>query len=351
MEAPFERVAEMTTHSLTSRRLEFADDAAAMEYYAEQGWTDGLPVVPPTPERVARFLGHAGRPASAIVGTEPTKGRVITAEKVAINAVMAGCLPEYLPLILATVEAICEPKFNLHAVSVSTMGAAVLTVVNGPVVGELGLRSGVDLFGPGNRANATIGRAIRLVITNATGAVSGELDKAAIGHAGKYTWCFAEAEDASPWPSLHEEKGLSEFQSAVTVYPGLSPIQVNPPQTADPELILSSFADALFTTGPAQDDLVVVMSLETVGHLKAAGWSKDRVKEALYRAGRRPASEWAKVGSEVAEQDSDALVGALNTPESVTVIVAGGEAGGGCAIIQLWGGGSNSKPVTREVKF
>ena len=339
----------MTTHSLSSRRLEFADDAAAMEYYAEQGWTDGLPVVPPTPERVARFLDHAGRPASAIIGTEPTKGRVITAEKVAINAVMAGCLPEHLPVILAAVEAICEPKFNLHAVSVSTMGAAVLTVVNGPVVGELGLRSGVDLFGPGNRANATIGRAIRLIITNATGAVSGELDKAALGHPGKYTWCFAEAEAESPWQSLHEEKGLSAFQSAVTVYPGLSPIQVNPPATIDPEQILSSFADALFTTGPGQDDLVVVMSLEIVGHLKAAGWSKDRVKEALYRAGRRPASEWARVGTPVSVQDRDALIGAINSPENVTLIVAGGQAGGGCAVIQLWGGGTNSKPVTKKV--
>ena len=344
-------VSPVTPHSLTSKRLEFADDAAAMEYYAEQGWTDGLPVVPPTPVRVARFLDQAGRPTAAIIGTEPTKGRVITTEKVAINAVMAGCLPEHLPLILAAVEAICEPKFNLHAISVSTMGAAVLTVVNGPVVGELGLRSGVDLFGPGNRGNATIGRAIRLVITNASGAVSGELDKAALGHPGKYTWCIAEAEDASPWSSLHEENGLSTFQSAVTVYPGLSPIQVNPPPTTDPELILVSFADALFTTGSGQNALVVILSMEIVGHLKAAGWTKDRVKDALYRAGRRPASAWARVGGDVSLDDPDALIGAVNSPDSITVIVAGGEAGGGCAVIQLWGAGTNSKPVTKEIKI
>ena len=344
-------VSPVTPHSLTSKRLEFADDAAAMEYYAEQGWTDGLPVVPPTPVRVARFLDQAGRPTAAIIGTEPTKGRVITTEKVAINAVMAGCLPEHLPLILAAIEAICEPKFNLHAISVSTMGAAVLTVVNGPVVGELGLRSGVDLFGPGNRGNATIGRAIRLVITNASGAVSGELDKAALGHPGKYTWCIAEAEDASPWSSLHEENGLSTFQSAVTVYPGLSPIQVNPPPTTDPELILVSFADALFTTGSGQNALVVILSMEIVGHLKAAGWTKDRVKDALYRAGRRPASAWARVGGDVSLDDPDALIGAVNSPDSITVIVAGGEAGGGCAVIQLWGAGTNSKPVTKEIKI
>ncbi len=339
----------MTMHSLTSKRLEFEDDAAAMEYYAEQGWTDGLPIVPPTPDRVARFLDHAGCTASTIIGTEPTKGRVITTEKVVINAVMAGCLPEYLPVILAAVQGICEPKFNLHAVSVSTMGAAVLIVVNGPVVDKIGLRSGVDLFGPGNRGNATIGRAIRLIIANATGSVSGELDKAALGHPGKYTWCFAEAEAASPWTSLHEEKGFSTFQSAVTVYPGLSPIQVNPPATIDPERILASFADAMFTTGPCQDDLVVVMSLEIVGHLRAAGWSKDRVKKALYRAGQRPASEWERGGTKAPMQDDDPLIGTVNTPERVTVIVAGGEAGGGCAVIKLWGGGSDSKPVTKEV--
>ena len=172
----------MTVRSLTSKRLEFASADEAIESYLERGWTDGLPVVPPTPVRVGDFLEYSGRPPSEIIGAEPTKGRVITAEKVAINAVMAGCLPEYGPVVLAAVEALCKPSFNLHAITVSTAGAAVLVAVNGPAASETGLNSGVSLFGPGHRANATIGRAVRLAIGNVTGAAPGVLDKATLGH-------------------------------------------------------------------------------------------------------------------------------------------------------------------------
>ena len=177
----------MTAESLTSRKLEFEDAVEAVEFYLEQGWTDGLPVVPPTVERVSRFLEHAGRSASEIVGAEPVKGRVVTVEKVAVNAAMAGCLPEHFPVVLAAVEAICEPSFNLHAISVSTASAAVLVVVNGPIAKELHINSGVGVFGPGHRANATIGRAVRLVMQNATGALPGVLAKGALGHGGQYT--------------------------------------------------------------------------------------------------------------------------------------------------------------------
>ena len=140
----------MTVNSLTSKRLEFASADEAIESYLERGWTDGLPVdkatLPPTPERVGDFLEYSGRPPSEIIGAEPTKGRVITAEKVAINAVMAGCLPKYGPVVLAAVDALCEPSFNLHAITVSTAGAAVLVAVNGPAASETGLNSGVSLF-------------------------------------------------------------------------------------------------------------------------------------------------------------------------------------------------------------
>ena len=217
----------MSTQPLTSNRLEFDDAVEVVEYYFDQGWTDGLPVVPPTVDRVAEFLDAAGRSASDIVGTEPTKGRVITAEKMAINAVMAGCRPEYFPVVVAAIEAMSEPQFNLHAISVSTMGAAVMTVVSGPIARELSLNSGVNVFGPGNRANATIGRAVRLVMMNVTGAEPGELDKATLGHAGKYTWCIAEAEEASPWEPLHVERGFDHDQSAVSVFAGLSPFQTS----------------------------------------------------------------------------------------------------------------------------
>ena len=343
----------MTTQPLTSNRLEFDDATEAIEFYFEQGWTDGLPVVPPTVEMVSRFLDYAGRPPSEIMGTEPTKGRVITVEKVAINAVMAGCMPEYFPVVLAAVEAICEPQFNLHAITVSTMGAAVLIVVNGPIARELGLNSGVSVFGPGHRANATIGRTIRLVISNVTGAVSGVLDKATLGHPGKYTWCIAESEDVSPWDPLHVERGLSADHSAVTVFAGLSPTQVSNHLGNRPEDILTSFSDAMFAAGPGQNEIVVVLSPEHVGYIKSAGWSKQRVKNQLFKVAQRKMSDWIKAGATPASsgaEDQQTMKGVARGPEGITVIVAGGLAGAFSDVIPLWGGGANSRSVTKEIQ-
>jgi hypothetical protein len=313
----------VSTQPLTSNQLEFEDAVKAIEHYFEAGWTDGLPVIPPTVERVERFLDHAGRSPSDIVGEEPTKGHVITAEKAAINAVMAGCLPEHFPVVLAAVDAVSEPSYNLHAISVSTMGAATLTVVNGPIARELGMNSGVSVFGPGNRANATIGRAIRLIITNVTGAVAGVLDKAALGHAGKYTWCIAEAEDASPWDPMHVDRGFAADQSTATVFAGISPIQTG----VEAGAIAASFKPALLASGSGQDEVVVVVSPEALGHIQEAGWSKQRFREQLHAQAPE----------------------AVNSPDGLTVIVAGGAAGGACAIIPLWGAGTNSVPTTREI--
>ena len=197
----------MADTQLNSEQIHFDDWNHVVEEYIERGWTDGLPIIPPTPDLVAEFLDAAGRSPSDILGTEPTKGRVITAEKVAVNSVMAGCKPEYFKIVLAAVEAMCEPEFNLHAVTASTQGSAVLAVVNGPIAREVGLNSGISVFGPGHRANATIGRAIRLVIINATGSVSGEIDKATQGHPGKYTWCIAEDEDVRLHGSRFRQTG------------------------------------------------------------------------------------------------------------------------------------------------
>lgn len=342
----------MSTQPLTSNRLEFDDAIEAIEFYLSKGWTDGLPVVPPTVERVGQFLEYAGRSPSEIVCAEPTKGRVVTAEKVAINAVMAGCLPEYFPVVLAAVEAISEPEFNLHAISVSTQGAAVLTIVHGPISRELEINSGVNVFGPGHRANATIGRAIRLVICNATGAVPGALDKATLGHAGKYTWCMAEAEDVSPWEPRHVERGFAADQSAVTVLAGLSPTQVNRGSGNRPESILASFVDGMTAFGPGHAEIVVVLAPEHVGYIQAAGWSKDRVKEFLYEATQRKVSDWIRAGamsSGAGPEESESSRGVAQSPDSITVLVAGGAAGPFCTIIPLWGGGANSRSVTKEI--
>ena len=198
----------MAAYELASKSVSLQESDDPIEYYFERGWTDGLPVVPPTAEKIGAFLDAAGRSPSEILGTEPVRGRVVTLEKVAINAVMAGCRPEYFPVVVATIEAMLEPEHNLHAVTVSTMGAAPLLVVNGPVVDEIGLNSGVSVFGPGRRANATIGRAIRLTIMNVTGALPGDLDQSSLGHAGKYTWCIAEDESDQPLAAAPRRPGL-----------------------------------------------------------------------------------------------------------------------------------------------
>ena len=208
---------------LSSTRMKFDTWHDVVRDYIDRGWTDGLPIIPPTPDMVTACLEAAGRSPSEVLGTEPTKGRVITAEKAAVNAVMAGCRPEHFGIVATAVEAMCEPEFNLHAVTASTQGAAVLAIVNGPIAKEIGLNSSVSIFGPGHTANATIGRALRLVIINATGSVSGEIDKATQGHPGKYTWCIAEAEDVSPWGPLADRQGLHSAQdSTVSLFAGLS---------------------------------------------------------------------------------------------------------------------------------
>ena len=328
----------MTTQPLTSNRIDFDNANDVIEYYFQKGWTDGLPIVPPTPDRVQQFLDYVGRAPSEILGTEPTKGRVITVEKVAVNAVMAGCLPEYLPVVLAAIEAMCEPKFNLHAMTVSTMGSAVLAVINGPLARELEINSGVSVFGPGHRANATIGRAIRLTIINVTGSIPGQLDKATLGHAGKYTMCIAEAEGSSPWEPLHVERGLSPDQSAVTVFAALSPMQVANYHGNTPETILPAFHDAMFTAGYDQGELIILLAPEHVGFIGEAGWTKAQVKEFL------------SSGAVRADSETGEMRAVANAPENLTVMVAGGTAGPFSDVIPLWGAGVGSQSVTREIQ-
>ena len=341
----------MSTQPPTAKQMQFDDLTDAIEFYFSMESSDGLPVVPPTAEAVERFLDHVGRFGSDVLGEEPVRNRVITVEKAAINAVMAGCLPEYFPVVLAAIDAICAPEFNLHAATVSTQGAAILLVVNGPIVKTLGMNSGVSVFGPGNRANATIGRAVRLVVMNVTGAVPGILDKAALGHAGKYSWCIAEAEDESPWEALHVERGMTPGQSAVTVFPGLSPIPVSHQVDDDrPESILAGISDGMFVVGPDETEVVVVLTPETIGHVKAAGWSKKQMKELVFKEAHRPAAEWVRTGAVAAgSADGAAMRGAAKSPDGITLLVAGGQASTVSHIIPLWGGGSNSRSVIREI--
>src|ERR687888_1300381 len=228
---------------------EAADPIAAIEFCYAQGWTDGLPVIPPTDERVAAFLGHLKRGRDEVLGGVPERRRFVTVEQVAANAVMAGCLPEYAPVVVAAVEAIVQPQFNLVGPSASLGGSAILLIVNGPVVEDLQINCRNNLFGPGNRANATIGRAVRLVLMNACGSIPGLFDRSCLGHPGKYTYCIAENAKDSPWLPLHAERGFAPEDSAVTVFACEGPRQVRNGLSPTPEGVLTTIADVMSSLG------------------------------------------------------------------------------------------------------
>jgi hypothetical protein len=193
---------------LRSASYEVAGADDANELFQRNGWTDGLPIVPPTEDGVRRFLAAAALAPDDVVGVEPVRRRRITAEKVAIAAIMAGCLPPYLPVVVACVRAMCEPEFGLHGATASTGGSAPFIVVNGPIRRAIGMNATHNVLANGGRANATIGRAIRLLIINVLGGVPGQLDRSTLGHPGKFTFCIAEDEEGSPWMPLAAERGV-----------------------------------------------------------------------------------------------------------------------------------------------
>ena len=203
-----------------ARKVELAAAEDEMEACFERGWTDGLPVVPPTPERVLRMLGGAEREAGEVIGLIPPDRVPCTIEKLAINAVMAGCKPEYFPLVIATVEAALDDRFCMHGLLCTTYFSSPVVIVNGPAAKRTGMNSGVNALGQGNRANAAIGRALQLVIRNVGGGLPGGIDRAAMGNPGKYTYCFAEDESDPHWPSLGMDRGFSRGDSVVSLFAG-----------------------------------------------------------------------------------------------------------------------------------
>jgi len=225
---------------LMSRRHTVNDLAGAMELCYTNGWTDGLPVIPPTPERVEAMLQTAKLEPNHQLAFIENRQVSVTAEKVAINAVMAGCKAEYMPVVAAAVEALGDPKYGYHGPATSTGGSAVFMVVNGPIARELDINHDNNLFGPGWRANATIGRAVRLVMRNVIGTLPGELDRSSLGHGGKYSYCIAENEAESPWPPFHTTRGFRRDQNAVTIFAAYAPHQYSNGLSATPEGILAT---------------------------------------------------------------------------------------------------------------
>ena len=339
------------TKRLTSDVIQVSDAYEAIETYFERGWTDGLPIVPPTPDAVSAFLETAKLQPEQILGVETTKGGVITAEKTAINAVMAGCRPEYMPVVAAAVEAITTDQFNLHGISVSTMGAGILLVVNGPIAEQLGINSAESVFGPGNRANATIGRAVRLIVSNVLRTRAGDLDKATLGHPGKYSWCITEKVSRLPWEPLNVARGFAADESTVTTFAGLSGIQVGEHEANTPEGVLDAFVSRLYAVGRNMQEVLIVICPEHSAFLRAAGWSRQQVCEYLYERSKVPAPEMMSLGG-VFEGTKDAQqhgAGALASPEAAVPIVAGGDGGAWSMVIPMWSNGANTRSVTKRI--
>ena len=235
----------MSDPPLSSAVHDTTDAFAANELFQERGWTDGLPVVPPTEEGVRRFLAAARLAPDDVVGVEPVRRRRITAEKVAIAAVMAGGLPAYMPVLVAVVKALCDPVFGLHGSTASTGGSTPFIVVNGPIRGAIGMNATHNVLANGARANAAIGRTVRLLIINVLGGVPGQLDRSTLGHPGKFTFCVAEDEEDCPWVPLAEERGVPAGVSAVTVMAAESPHQIMNEWTRDPRELLDTYAAAI----------------------------------------------------------------------------------------------------------
>jgi hypothetical protein len=366
------------------RGIDVEDPWQAIEACYAQGWTDGLPVVPPTAALVERMLAGGPWPAEAVLLHEPVRDRAVTAWHAAINAVMAGCRPEYFPVVGAALAAIGDPEFTLHGPATSTGGAALMVIVNGPVGGRIGLHGGGNLFGPGVRANATIGRALRLVLLNCLDCRPGVLDQSTQGWAGKYTLCFAEHEAASPWEPLHVARGLRPEQSAVTVFAAEAGHNVLVHAAREPETLLRAFADAmaaLSSLSPGRS--VIVFAPEHARHLARAGWSRERTQAWLYEHAHRPLADlkragkveaefllgartrqWlygrAPGGADAAPRDGGAHARVLAGDEAIAVhrglgpddillCTGGGDAGGHSAFFPSWSRGRSVPFVTREV--
>ncbi len=336
-----------------ARRLEFDSADQAQDHFFNSGWTDGLPVVPPTEEKVRVFLDTVSLPPQEILGGIPERNRVFTAEKAAINAVMAGCLPEYFPVVVAAVKAMTQPAFGLHGVTATTGGAAVLLIVNGPLTGQIGLNCGQNVFGPGNRANAAIGRALRLVLHNLGGR---EFDRGTLGHPGKYTYCIAEDEDSS-WEPLQVSRGFSRETSTVTVFAAEGPNQVQNHGALKPENILLTLADRMRSLGSfnmlGDTQAVVVICREHYQTLIREGWDKTRVRQFLFEQAVRPLADLKRGGlleTPVVPEDETNMVRAVSAPEHILLVLAGGVAGRFSAFIPGWGGRHMSGAVTWPVE-
>ncbi len=338
------------------------DPLAAIDYCYEQGWTDGLPVVPPCVGRVEEMLRFEGRPPETVLATHGATSLACTVHAAAVNAVMAGCKPEYFPVFVAALEAMNEPDYNFHGSTASTGGSAPLLVVSGPIVDDIAMNGDANLFGPGNRANSTIGRAIRLILLNVFRMVPGLADKSTQGHPGKLSFCIAERSRGNPWPLLVDDLGYPDGVSSVTVFAGGGICNIENHGGNTPEMVLTAIADVMASYACISlGQSAIVLSPEHVRVIAGAGWSKHQVKEYLFANAARPVDGMKSVGK-FRQRDydrqhgsdahpmiaSDSIHRGLS-PDDILIVVGGGDAGGHSSFIPSWSRGRLSIMQSRPI--
>jgi hypothetical protein len=326
------------------------DAAEQIEFCYARGWTDGLPVIPATRPLVDEMLQAGGLAAGAVIAEMPSRKVALTAEKVAINAVMAGCRPDCMPVVAAAVKALAAPAFGLHHVASALSGPTIVILVNGPIAQRLGINATNNLFGPGVRANATIGRALRLVLLNCLKYRPGVSDRATLGTPGKYTCCIAENEEGHPWQPWHVERGFRPGDSTVTLVAASSMIQVW--NYGDHEQLLRAIGDALSFLGSiailGRTPGAVVLGGEHAEVLRASGWSRQRVREFVVANTRRSIADLKRTGrleGPVEPGDETAVHYAMDVPEELMVLCAGSPIG---ALSMVLPGFGSSKTAGRS---
>jgi len=342
---------------LRSRRVEFAPLEDEFDAMVQRGWSDGLPLVPPTEKRVMAMLAGTTRSPDEVVAVVPPDLVPCSVEKVAINAVAAGCLPEYLPVVLAAVEAACTDEFNIHGLLATTMPTAPVVIVNGPIRRAIGMNSGKNVFGQGNRANSSIGRALQLIVRNVGGGRPGEVDRATFGNPGKLSFCFAEDEEGSPWQPLSVDLGAQPGVNTVTLFPGEGPRSIVDQLSRVPESLARSFAVNLRTLHHPKlllaFDCLLAIGPEHARIFAEAGWDKAQLVARLHELLQIPGREFIRGAGGIAEGLPEHLADATLPkfkPDGILIVHCGGGAGLFSTMIGGWVGGEiGSQPVLREI--
>ena len=328
---------------LQARAVELAQAEDIMEACYDRGWSDGLPVVPPTPLRVMRMLNGCDRDAAEIIGKVPPDNVPCSIEKIAINAVMAGCKPEYFPVVIASVEAALQDRFCMHGLLCTTYFSSPVMVVSGPVVKQIGMNSGINALGQGNRANATIGRALQLIIRNVGGGVPGGIDRANMGNPGKYTYCFAEDESDENWASLAMDRGFDRADSVISLFAGDGLQPILDQQSRTPQSLAKSMAMSLRSVAHTKvfglADAILVVCPEHRRVFREGGWNKEDLRKALYEELMTPGTEIVRGANDIAEgmpeKFKDKILNKFRD-DGLHIVTTGGTAGMFSAIIGGW---------------